>query len=428
MRKYYRYYVLIMVTLVSMINIADRLIMSILMEDIKADFQLSDTQVGLLVGLAFALFYALMSFPIARWADIGNRKNILSLAVILWSGMTALCGAAAGFYSLFLARLGVGVGEAGGSPPTYSLIADYFKPSERARAMGVYMVGAALGTGGGLIIGGILGEMLGWRKTFLVLGIPGVLLGVLFFFSVKEPQRGRLDAGGEKDKQAQAIKKTLKSLAANSIFIRISMSFAMLTMIGYAMAFWLAPIMLRNFDIPLSKVGLYLGLTYIAAGIPAPLIGGYFTDYMAKRDARWRAWIPAIAIIIVAVALWFCVMASSFEVFISCFVVAYFVFMIPQGATLSVLQSSLGAGERAVGSSFALMINSLMGAALGPLLVGMLSDSLSAEYGVKSLNYALIWVCIGASIIGCFYYLWTAQAMSAELEEDIDLQDALEEK
>jgi predicted MFS family arabinose efflux permease len=428
MRKYYRYYVLIMVTLVSMINIAARLIMSILMEDIKADFQLSDTQVGLLVGLAFALFYALMSFPIARWADIGNRKNILSLAVILWSGMTALCGAAAGFYSLFLARLGVGVGEAGGSPPTYSLIADYFKPSERARAMGVYMVGAALGTGGGLIIGGILGEMLGWRKTFLVLGIPGVLLGVLFFFSVKEPQRGRLDAGGEKDKQAQAIKKTLKSLAANSIFIRISMSFAMLTMIGYAMAFWLAPIMLRNFDIPLSKVGLYLGLTYIAAGIPAPLIGGYFTDYMAKRDARWRAWIPAIAIIIVAVALWFCVMASSFEVFISCFVVAYFVFMIPQGATLSVLQSSLGAGERAVGSSFALMINSLMGAALGPLLVGILSDSLSAEYGVKSLNYALIWVCIGASIIGCFYYLWTAQAMSAELEEDIDLQDALEEK
>ena len=151
----------------------------------------------MLVGLAFALFYALMSFPIARWADIGNRKNILSLAVILWSGMTALCGAAVGFYSLFLARLGVGVGEAGGSPPTYSLIADYFKPSERARAMGVYMVGAALGTGGGLIIGGILGEMFGWRTTFLVLGIPGVLLGILFFLTIKEPQRGRLDAGEE---------------------------------------------------------------------------------------------------------------------------------------------------------------------------------------------------------------------------------------
>tara|TARA_B110000263_G_scaffold54290_1_gene45707 strand:- start:250 stop:1536 length:1287 start_codon:yes stop_codon:yes gene_type:complete len=426
MGKYYRYYVLIMVTVVSMVNIADRLIMSILMEDIKAEFHLSDTQVGLLVGLAFALFYALMSFPIARWADIGNRKNILSLAVILWSGMTALCGAAVGFYSLFFARLGVGVGEAGGSPPTYSLIADYFKPSERARAMGVYMVGAALGTGGGLIIGGILGEMLGWRTTFLVLGIPGVLLGLLFFFTVKEPQRGRLDAGEAKDKQAKDINKTLKSLAANPVFIRISVSFAMLTMIGYAMAFWLAPIMLRNFDVSLGKVGLYLGLTYIAAGIPAPLIGGYLTDYMAKRDARWLAWIPAIAIVIVSVALWFCVMADSFEVFLSFFVLAYFVFMIPQGASLSLLQSSLGAGERAVGASFALIINSLIGAALGPLLVGMLSDAMAADYGVKSLNYALIIVSIGASIIGSIFYLWTARAMSVELVPDIEPDDEIE--
>tara|TARA_B110000503_G_C7163674_1_gene420853 strand:+ start:315 stop:1601 length:1287 start_codon:yes stop_codon:yes gene_type:complete len=426
MGKYYRYYVLIMVTVVSMVNIADRLIMSILMEDIKAEFHLSDTQVGLLVGLAFALFYALMSFPIARWADIGNRKNILSLAVILWSGMTALCGAAVGFYSLFFARLGVGVGEAGGSPPTYSLIADYFKPSERARAMGVYMVGAALGTGGGLIIGGILGEMLGWRTTFLVLGIPGVLLGLLFFFTVKEPQRGRLDAGEAKDKQAKDINKTLKSLAANPVFIRISVSFAMLTMIGYAMAFWLAPIMLRNFDVSLGKVGLYLGLTYIAAGIPAPLIGGYLTDYMAKHDARWLAWVPAIAIVIVSVALWFCVMADSFEVFLSFFVLAYFVFMIPQGASLSLLQSSLGAGERAVGASFALIINSLIGAALGPLLVGMLSDAMAADYGVKSLNYALIIVSIGASIIGSIFYLWTARAMSAELVPDIEPDDEIE--
>ncbi|MFT7549667.1 MAG: putative MFS family arabinose efflux permease [Candidatus Azotimanducaceae bacterium] len=379
-----------------------------------------------MVGLAFALFYALMSFPIARWADIGNRKNILSLAVILWSGMTALCGAAVGFYSLFFARLGVGVGEAGGSPPTYSLIADYFKPSERARAMGVYMVGAALGTGGGLIIGGILGEMLGWRTTFLVLGIPGVLLGLLFFFTVKEPQRGRLDPGEAKDKQAKDINKTLKSLAANPVFIRISVSFAMLTMIGYAMAFWLAPIMLRNFDVSLGKVGLYLGLTYIAAGIPAPLIGGYLTDYMAKRDARWLAWIPAIAIVIVSVALWFCVMADSFEVFLSFFVLAYFVFMIPQGASLSLLQSSLGAGERAVGASFALIINSLIGAALGPLLVGMLSDAMAADYGVKSLNYALIIVSIGASIIGSIFYLWTARAMSAELVPDIEPDDEIE--
>lgn len=423
MGKYYRFYVLFMVTIVSMINIADRLVMSILMEDIKADFRLSDTQVGLLVGLAFALFYALMSFPIARWADVGNRKNILSLAVILWSGMTALCGVAVGFYSLFFARLGVGIGEAGEAPSTYSLLADYFKPSERARAMGVYIGGAALGTGGGLIIGGILGEIMGWRNTFLVLGIPGVIIGLLFYFTVKEPQRGCLDAGEIKDKQSKDVKKTLKLLVANSVFIRISISFAMLTMIGYAMAFWLAPIILRNFDVSLSKVGLYLGLTYIAAGLPASIIGGYLSDYMAERDARWRAWMPAIAIIIATVALWFCVMADSFEVFLSWFVIAYFVFMIPQGATLSVLQSSLGAGERAVGSALALMFNSLLGAALGPLLVGILSDSLVMQYGVQSLNYALIIVCIAGAIICSACYLWTAQAMPAQLEPDIEPHD-----
>ena len=144
MTHYYRYYVLVMLTVVSMINIMDRLILSILLEDIKAEFTFTDTQLGVLAGLAFALFYALMSIPIARWADISNRKNILAAALIIWSGMTALCGAATGFVSLFLARLGVGIGEAGGSPPSYSIIADYFKPSERARAMGVYVTGSVL--------------------------------------------------------------------------------------------------------------------------------------------------------------------------------------------------------------------------------------------------------------------------------------------
>ena len=297
MSQYYRYYVLFILTLASVLNIADRLIMSILMEDIKGEFTLTDTQMGLLAGLAFALFYALMSLPIARFADKSNRKNILAAALVIWSGMTALCGAATGFVSLFLARLGVGVGEAGGSPPTYSIIADYFKPSERARAMGVYVTGAVIGTGGGLMVGGLLGELLGWRLTFMALGLPGILLGVILFFTVREPKRGTFDAGVERAKEAADMRKTLVSLISNTVYVRLSISFAMLTMVGYAMALWLAPIMLRSFDVSLSKVGLYLGLTYFAGGIPGPIIGGYLTDYLGKRNARWRAWIPAIFII-----------------------------------------------------------------------------------------------------------------------------------
>lgn len=423
MGKYYRYYALTILTTASVLNIADRLIMSILMEDIKADFHLSDTQIGLLVGLAFALFYALMSLPIARWADVGNRKNILSLALIVWSGMTALCGTAVGFFSLFLARLGVGVGEAGGSPPTYSIIADYFKPSERPRAMAVYVAGAAIGTGGGLILGGWLGELLGWRKTFMVLGIPGVLLGVLLFFTVKEPQRGRFDKGDEKDKQAADIRKTLKSLSGNKLFVRNAISFAMLTTIGYAMAFWLAPIMLRNFEVGLGKVGIYLGLTYIAGGLAGPLIGSFLTDRLVKRDVRWLAWLPMIAAAVVVVVLWFCVNATTLKEFLGFFVIAYTIFMIPQGASMSLLQTPVRAGERAVAVSIALMITSMMGAALGPFLVGALSDALSASYGIKSLNYALIIVCIGAGIIavGCFF--WTSLAMSSELLTDTEPSD-----
>ena len=414
MTHYYRYYVLVMLTVVSMINIMDRLILSILLEDIKAEFTFTDTQLGVLAGLAFALFYALMSIPIARWADISNRKNILAAALIIWSGMTALCGAATGFVSLFLARLGVGIGEAGGSPPSYSIIADYFKPSERARAMGVYVTGSVLGTGGGLIVGGLLGEWLGWRMTFLALGIPGILLGVILYFTVKEPPRGRYDSGSDDSKQAVDIKRTLKSLASNKVYVRVSLSFAMLTMVGYAMALWLAPIMLRNFEVSLGMVGLYLGGTYILGGIPGPLIGGYLTDYMVKRDARWCAWIPAIFVLSSVTTFWFSLSADSLSEFLGFFALTYALFMIPQGASLSMLQSSLGSGERALGMSFTLLVTTTVGLAIGPLLVGLLSDALTATYGAKALNYSLMATCGTAALIAALFYFWTSTAMPRE--------------
>jgi len=418
MTHYYRYYVLVMLTVVSMINIMDRLILSILLEDIKAEFTFTDTQLGVLAGLAFALFYALMSIPIARWADISNRKNILATALIIWSGMTALCGAATGFISLFLARLGVGIGEAGGSPPSYSIIADYFKPSERARAMGVYVTGSVLGTGGGLIVGGLLGEWLGWRMTFLALGIPGILLGVILYYTVKEPPRGRYDTGTDESKQAIDIKRTLKSLASNKVYVRVSLSFAMLTMVGYAMALWLAPIMLRNFEVSMGMVGLYLGGTYILGGIPGPLIGGYLTDYMVKRDARWCAWIPAIFILSSVTTFWFSLSADSLSAFLGFFALTYALFMVPQGASLSMLQSSLGSGERALGMSFVLLVTTMVGLALGPLLVGLLSDLLAPTYGVKSLNYSLMSVCGAAAVIAALCYVWTSRAMPHPTELD----------
>jgi MFS family permease len=191
--------------------------------------------------------------------------------------MTALCGAATGFVSLFLARLGVGVGEAGGSPPTYSIIADYFKPSERARAMGVYVTGAVIGTGGGLMVGGLLGELLGWRLTFMALGLPGILLGVILFFTVREPKRGTFDTGVERAKEAADMRKTLVSLISNTVYVRLSISFAMLTMVGYAMALWLAPTLQVVSPGPLSAVTLQ---TIWARGMPVGVHG--FQRYLSS--------------------------------------------------------------------------------------------------------------------------------------------------
>ncbi|MEM8496759.1 MAG: MFS transporter [Pseudomonadota bacterium] len=413
MAHYYRYYVLAMITITSMLNIADRLIMSILLEDIKAEFTMTDTQLGLLAGLAFALFYATMSIPIARFADKNNRKNVLAGALVVWSGMTALCGAATGFVSLFFARLGVGVGEAGGSPPSYSIIADYFKPSERARAMGVYTIGAVLGTGGGMMVGGLLAEAIGWRMTFVALGIPGIILGIILYFTVKEPPRGRYDSGCEAQKQAVDIKQTLRSLAGNKTYVRVSLSFALLTMVGYAMAVWLAPIMLRNFDVSVGKVGLYLGTAYFIGGLPGPVLGGFLTDYAVTFNARWRAWIPSICIIGTVIAFWLCLRATELYTFLGFFTLAYAMFMLPQAPSLSLLQTSLNSGERALGVSFALLANSLLGLALGPFLIGMMSDALTPTYGAMALNYSVLGLCSVAAVIACISYLWTANSMSS---------------
>lgn len=412
MSKNYRYYVLLMLTLTSMLNIADRLIMSILLEDIKAEFTMTDTQLGLLAGLAFALFYATLGIPIARLADKANRKNILAASLLVWSGMTALCGAATGFVSLFLARLGVGVGEAGGSPPTYSIIADYFKPSELGRAMGVYTTGAVLGTGGGMMVGGLLAEAYGWRLTFVLLGIPGILLAVVLFFTVREPMRGQYDTGSDASKKAADMKATLHSLAKNNTYVRVSLSFALLTMVGYAMAVWLAPIMLRNFDVSVGKVGVYLGTAYFIGGLPGPIIGGILTDYAVRFDARWRAWIPAICIIATVIAFWFCLSSATLPAFLGFFTLAYAIFMLPQAASMSMLQSSVAAGQRAFAVSIALLVNSLLGLALGPFLIGTLSDALAPEFGSMALNYSVLTLCTTAAVIASICYVWTAASIS----------------
>ena len=420
--SYYRYYVLGMLTLVSTINIADRLVVSILLEDIKAEFVLSDAQVGILAGLAFSLFYAFMGIPIARLADKTNRKNIISAALVIWSTMMALCGAAVGFVTFFLARVGVGIGEAGGSPPSFSIIGDYFKPHEMTRAMSIFITGGVFGTAGGLMLGGLLADAIGWRLTFVAMGLPGILVGIFFYFTVKEPVRGRNETEDETGGISAGILETLKSLLQNKVYVRAVIAFSLLTSIGFAIAIWLAPIMIRNYDVSLTKVGLYLGSGFLFAGIPGPIIGGLIVDRLVKKNQNWYIWFVVIAIILCLTLYYFSLTAYAFLAFISLFVIGYFCFMLPQGAALAIIQNSVSSGERALAFGFVLLFTNIVGMAIGPFVIGLISDNLASEYGARSMNYAVASFCIFAGFAACIFYFLTAVAM----KKSGDLKDLSE--
>lgn len=409
----YRYYVLGLMTLAAMFSIADRLVLSILLEDIKAEFMLSDTELGLLTGFAFTVFYVLVGFPIARLADRSNRKNIIAASLALYSAMTALCGAAIGFWTLFLARMGVGVGEGGAGPPTVSLLADYFKKDELARAMSVHTLGAVFGTGFGLIAGGILASYFGWRMAFVLLGLPGLLLGLVVYLTVKEPPRGRFTPK-RLNKAQSGMMNTLGSFMKNAVLMRTCIAWALVTTIGYAMAIWLAPIMLRNFELETANVGLILGLTFIVGGIPGPILGGILVDWLSKYDVRWRAWIPAIGAIGCLPLYYLCLTAGSLTAFLGFFVVGYFIFLFQNGPSIAIMQTYVSSGERAMAIAFALLLNNIFGQAIGPFVIGVISDALAPTYGSESLNVAVLGTCLVAGVLAFGFYIWAGAAIKTQ--------------
>ena len=401
----HRWYVLGVLVCTGVFSIADRLVLSILLEDIKRDFALSDTQLGLLTGLAFSLFYVLFGFPFARLADRRTRKNIVALALTLWSAMTVLCGAAVGFWSLFFARMGVGVGEAGSGPAAQSLLADYFRRHELGRAMGVLSLGSTIGTATGLIAGGLLGEAFGWRMAFVLLGLPGMLLGAILFLTVREPPRGRYAPGGAVEARQRPLGETIARLLRNRVYLGVIAGWAVQIMIGYAIAIWTAPLMIRQFGVSPAVVGTFLGLAFIIGGIPGPIAGGLLIDRLARRDERWRAWLPGIAGVVCILPLGLALNQSQFWPFLAFFVVFYAVFLLTQAPILSLLQTSLDAGERAFGVALALFCNNLIGQAVGAGAVGWLSDRL----GPGSLAQAILLVCAGAGVAALGIFAWTAR-------------------
>lgn len=421
--RHYRYYVIAILTLGGILNIADRLILSILLEDIKAEFAFTDTQIGLITGLAFTVFYVTFGVPIAWLADRKSRKTIVALSIATWSLMTAICGAATGFWSLFIARMGVGVGESGSGPAGLSLLSDYFRKHELGRAMGVTTLGATIGTATGLMVGGYFADLLGWRMAFVALGVPGILLAIIVYLTVKEPVRGRFYPAAVQAPKSESWREaraswllTLASLLNNRLYVAVTLAYACMIVIGYGFATWLASIMLRKFDVSTADVGFYLGLAFILGGIPGPILGGFLTDWLVRRNPKWRAWLPAIATLLCLPIYYLCLTAESFWWFLGIFSLGYLTFLIAQPPTLSLLQLAVKPSERAMAVAVAMLFNNLIGQALGAFLIGLASTNLAASLGTMSLSYAVMAVSAGFGIPAALLYVWTASAIKADFE------------
>lgn len=404
----YRAYVLFILIVVYTFNFIDRQIVGILAVPIKAELALTDTQLSLMGGLAFALFYTLLGIPIAWLADRYNRVWIMTVALTVWSGMTAACGYAQNFGQLFLARLGVGIGEAGGVAPAYSLISDYFPSHQRARALSVYSFGIPIGGALGIILGGVLTDIIGWRAAFIIVGLCGIAIAPIFRLSVREPVRGAYDPTGS-DTRPATIKAVVKKLVSKPSFWVLSLGAASSSMMGYGLIFWLPSFFVRSFGEALpaffswmpdalvpadASVVLFASYFYgsllFIGGLVGIWMGGMLADKFGRKNKAAYALIPAWAFVASVPCFVIGVMSSSLGVAFVMFLVPTALSLVWLGPVLSAFQHLVTPNMRATASSIFLFINNLIGIALGNLIIGALSDYLNAEFGDESLRYAIL--------------------------------------
>ena len=356
--KSYRYYVLALLAMTYAFSFMDRQIVSILLGDLKAEFDLNDTQLGLLSGLAFALFYSTMALPIARLADKSNRVNIIAGAVALWSLVTALCGAVQNFWQLFLGRVGVGIGEAGGLSPAHSVLSDYFDENERALALSLYSIGIGVGAFMGLALGGYVAQEYGWRMAFIVAGLPGLALALLVWLTVKEPPRGQMETDATEDAR-MPVMQTLKDLAGNSIYRNVVLAHVLVVFTGCSFSAWLPQHILRSFpDVSQAQVGTIIGLVFLVGAVGGMLSGGLISNYFGRRFGRGWQLRPATYGVALAVPIYIWALATDH------FTLAIVLFVV--GGLFIYQQHGPG------------------------LAVGAISDALAHQYGAASLSYALM--------------------------------------
>jgi predicted MFS family arabinose efflux permease len=392
-------------------NFLDRQIVTILAEPIKRDLGLSDTQLGLMTGLAFALFYAILGIPIARYADrpTANRVGLISVSLVLWSGMTALCGLAQNFGQLLLARVGVGVGEAGCTPAAHSLISDMVPLERRSSAIAFYGLGIPIGTLLGMIIGGFLADVVGWRSAFLFVGLPGVFLAAFVWFMLRDPRRGSLATALRAKApavQQLSAREALREVFGSRAFLLLSIAGGLVAFLSYGKGVWAAIFFIRTHGLTPGETGLALGVVLGLAGLFGTWAGGWLADRYGKRSRRHMFTGPALGMAIAAPVLFLGYSADNWMVALALLIVPTIFNSLYYGPTYAAAQQLVRPQARAMATAVMVFAQNLIGLGLGPLFFGMLSDALRPMAGEESVR----WVLFGAAWLGLIpaFFFWRA--------------------
>ena len=412
----YTRYALGLLVVVYVFNFIDRSILSILLESIKQEFQVSDTYLGLLSGPAFAILYSIVGLPIARWSDRGSRTTIISLAILAWSGMTALTGFAANFSHLMLARIGVGIGEAGCSPPAHSLISDYFPPSRRATALSIYALGIPIGGGIGFLAGGWLDEFFDWRTAFIVVGLPGVLLALVVKLTLKEPKRGGFDDQAQANAPQPSVGQVLRFMNGLKSFRHMAIAASLHAFYGYGAAAFLAAFFRRSHEMEPGELGTWLASIAFTAGAAGTFLGGYLGDRFGKRDQRWYMWIPALGTALFIPFAFLLYLSPDPYLALILYFPGSILGGLYLGPTFAMTQTLVPPSMRATAAAILLFSINMIGLALGPQGVGILSDLLVPTFGIESLRYALLITVVGFAAWSVIHYVLAARTLRADLE------------
>jgi MFS family permease len=406
----YVHYVVFLIFLVAVFNVCDRTILSVLVDDIRTDLALDDRQMGFVLGFAFSITYLLAGVPLARLADRASRRKIIAASLVVWSLFTAATGLAQHYVQLVLVRMGVGLGEAGGSPPSHSLLTDYVEPHRRARAMSMLSIGAIVGLGGGVLYGGWAGDAMGWRWALISVGLPGMVLGWVFLWTVEDPPRRVSDLVGEDHYSEKNLLGVLLQLVRTPAFVYLTMGASFISAVSVGRSLWEPTFLRRVYGMSAAEAGIwFFGISAIPSGVGAYL-GATVIDRLAQRDRRWYAWVPAIAsILLVPLGLAFYLYPEDRML---SFLPVAFVFSIASSlvgacwapATMAVAQNIVPPAARSVCAATWSMIANFVGQGLGPYLVGDFNVRLAETHGDLAIRYSLALVSLGPLLAAWAYW------------------------